>query len=102
MLETGTDLFKRLVQICDRFRSECVIGLTLIQTTNTRPFHAGDLIQFFDQFRSVFYERLNTPFIYGQNDLRFACPYFILGPMVFFPSLLLSFLVTGRALSSNR
>ena len=32
-------------------------------------------------------------------DLRFACPYFILGPKVLFPSCLLSFLVTGRTLS---
>ena len=30
--------------------------------------------------------------------LRLACPYFILGPMLLFPSLLLSFSVTGRAL----
>ena len=51
------------------------------------------------------HKRLNTlhlPFVYGQNDLRFACPYFILGPMFFFPSLLFSFSVAGRALSSTR
>ena len=50
-------------------------------------------------------ERLNTlhlTFVYGQNELRFACPYFILGPMLLFPSCILSFSVTGRALSSNR
>ena len=37
----------------------------------------------------------------GKNDLRLGCPYFILGLMLLFPSRLLSFLVTGRALSSD-
>ena len=39
-------------------------------------------------------ERMNTlhlPFVYGQNELRFACPYFILGPMLLIPSRFLHF-----------
>ena len=50
-------------------------------------------------------KKLNTlhlPFVYGHFDLLFACPYFILGPMLFFPSPILSFLVTGMTLSFNR
>ena len=34
--------------------------------------------------------------------LRFECPYFILGPILFFPTCIFSFSVTGRALSSYR
>ena len=34
--------------------------------------------------------------------LWLACPYFILGPMLLFPSPLLSFPVTGGTLSSNK
>ena len=44
---------------------------------------------------------LHLPFVYEQNELRFACPYFIQGLMLFFPSPFLSFLVTGRALSDQ-
>ena len=44
----------------------------------------------------------NRPFVWAQNESRFACPYFILGLMLIFPSRLLSFSVTGRALLSNR
>ena len=42
-------------------------------------------------------ERLNTQtcsFVWARNDLRFACPYFIPGPMLLFPSRLLSIFVT--------
>ena len=44
---------------------------------------------------------LHLLFVWGQNKLKFACPYFILWLMLFFSSHLLSFLVTGRALSPN-
>ena len=40
-------------------------------------------------------------YTYNCNILRFACPYFIPGPMLLFPSLLL-FSVTGKALSSKK
>ena len=42
---------------------------------------------------------LHPPFLYGQNEIRFVCPYFIQGPMLLFSSPFLSFSVTVRALS---
>ena len=44
---------------------------------------------------------LLLPFVYGQNKLRFACPYFIQVPMLLFPSPFPSLSVTGRALSDQ-
>ena len=45
--------------------------------------------------------KLHLPFVWGQNDLRFACPYFILELMLLFPSRLLSFLVKKARQSTS-
>ena len=45
---------------------------------------------------------LHPKFVYEQNELRFVCPYFIQGLMLFFTSPFPSFSVTGRALSDQK
>ena len=50
-------------------------------------------------------ERLKTlhpPFVYEQNELKFVCPYFVQGPMLFFPSPFPTFSVTGRGALSDQ
>ena len=42
----------------------------------------------------------NQLFVCAQNELRFACQYFILGPMLMFPSHIPSFPTTSRVLLS--
>ena len=44
---------------------------------------------------------LHPPFVCEQNELRFECPYFIQGLLLFFPSPIPSLSVTGRALSDK-
>ena len=44
---------------------------------------------------------LHPPVVYGQNKISLACPYFVDGPMLLFPSPFPSFPVTGRALSDQ-
>ena len=48
--------------------------------------------------------RSNTQYlllVYGQNEICFACPYFILGPMLIFPSPFPFLSVTGRTPSDQ-
>ena len=77
-------------------------GLTLVQQNNSATQNRridtnsyGGQVQKKKNGRS---KAQHLPFVYGQNKICLARPYFILGPMLIFPSPFLSLSVTGRTL----
>ena len=78
----------------------CIFNLSFISVCTCPPFKFVSFHLFYILLSKVEYA---NPFVcLRANPLRFVCPYFILGPFLFFPSRILSFLVTDRALLSCR